>query len=78
MMMMMSMRHKQCLVCYGFEGEAHPVSCRPHGNSKGKQPYSCTMKSTTEKIKSCSTRSSIKDVLTDVTAIPGGITSQKP
>ena len=26
-------RSRHCLVCYGFEKEAHPILPRPHGNS---------------------------------------------
>lgn len=65
-------RNSCCLVCYGFNEEAHPILPRPHGNSKGKQPYTRTQRSTVGKIKRCSS-SSVKDILTSVTDDVGGL-----
>ena len=43
-------RHNLSLVCYGFDNTPHPINPRPHGNSKGKQSYVRTLKSTKEKM----------------------------
>lgn len=69
-------RSSCCLVCYGFENETHPVLPRPHGNSKGKQPYTRTQRSTIEKIKQCSSMST-KDVITTVTEDVGGLVNAR-
>lgn len=69
-------RHNLCLVCYGFENEVHPVQPRPHGNSKGKQPYTRTQRSTIEKMKSCSSLS-VKDTMTSVIDEVGGLVNAR-
>ena len=69
-------RSRHCLVCYGFEKEAHPILPRPHGNSKGKQPYTRTQKSTIEKIKGRSCLST-KDVMAAVTEEVGGLVNAR-
>lgn len=61
-----------CLVCYGFEKDVHRILPRPHGNSKGKQPYARTQQSTIEKIKQSSSMSP-KDTLSSVAEEVGGL-----
>ena len=65
-------RHNLCLVCYGFDNTPHPINPRPHGNSKGKQSYVRTLKSTKEKM-SNSGSDSLKGSMTEVIDDIGGI-----
>uniref|UniRef100_A0A1X7VMD7 Uncharacterized protein n=1 Tax=Amphimedon queenslandica TaxID=400682 RepID=A0A1X7VMD7_AMPQE len=66
-------RFKYCLVCYSFEGAPHPINGRPHGNTKHSkdQPYTRTMKNTTERIQHSTTFP--KSILSDITAAAGGV-----
>ena len=65
-------RHNLCLVCYGFDDTPHPITPRPHGNSKGKQAYVRTLKSTKDKM-SGSSSNSLKGTMTEVIDDVGGI-----
>ena len=60
------------MVQYIFEGPEMSISAKPHGNSKGSQPFFRTTHSTQQRIKQLSESCTQKKVVEKVTTEKGG------
>ena len=61
------------LVQYTFDDEEHPISVRPHGNSKRKENFIRTMPSTLQKLKSIAQDLTPKFAVREASHSSGGI-----
>ena len=60
-------------VQYSFDRHEHPIQLKPHGNSKGKQPFTRTKPSTIHLLKSSVETKAPRKVLRDVEQLKGGV-----
>lgn len=68
-----SQEQRLAFVQYSFDRHEHSVELRPHGNSKGKEPFSRTKPSTVKLLKDAVQTKSPRVVLREVENIKGGV-----
>lgn len=65
----------RAFVQYNFDNEEHPISVRPHGNSKKKEKFLRTMPSTIKTLKKAACDLTPKFAICQVSSAVGGITA---
>lgn len=65
----------RAFVQYWFDSEEHPVSVRPHGNSKRNEKFLRTMPSTLKKLKTAACDLTPKFAVCEVSSAIGDITT---